>query len=279
MSELPFDFEIPFEVFEKADEEPGKQRRIGGLASVETKDKQEEILIQDGLDFSEFETNGWFNDNHSRETTGILGYPDGKAKYVKKGEILPTGKTAPAAGHWVEGYLLGTKKADEIWELGNALQKTNRRLGFSVEGKIKRRSDKNSKVVVKAKVRNVAITGCPVNTDATMDVLTKSLIAVGNADPGEVEKALGMGHPSVDAPVGPQTGEGAGQVITRESLESDEKETVGKKRKKKKKKETKKSLTNEEARAWVKARLPRATDNQVDRVLELTRAMKRSGKI
>ena len=283
---LPFDFEIPFEVFEKADAVQGKQRRIGGLASVQTKDRQEETILQRGLDFTDFVRNGWFNDNHSKLTTDILGYPDTDTppRFVKKGQVLPSGRTAKEDGHWVEGYLLDTEKANKVWELGQALQKTNRRLGFSVEGKILQRAGRDNKTIAKAIVRNVAITNCPVNVDATMDILAKSLEAVERSelDAGEdVQKTLGMGTATPgQGPVGPKTGMGAGQVLTRESLEHGKpRKNLNKKKKKDEEEETKKSLTDKEARAWLKARLPRATTAQVQRVVELTRRLKRAGKL
>src|SRR4030042_346664 len=37
--ELPFHFEMPMSVFEKASAPEGQRRRIGGIASVETKDR------------------------------------------------------------------------------------------------------------------------------------------------------------------------------------------------------------------------------------------------
>ena len=280
-NKLKFDFELPIEAYEKADAEPGKQRRIGGLASVETKDRQDETILQRGLDFSDFLKNGWFNDNHSKVTVDILGYPE-KTQYIKKGQNLPSGKKAPADGHWVEGYLLDTEKADRVWELARALQKTNRRLGLSVEGKIRKRMGPANKTIAQALVRNVAITNCPVNTDSTMDILAKSLEVVENTDPDELEKMLGMGTPTPGgAPTGPKTGEDAGQVLATESLEQDAKPRVALKEEddEKDKDKTKKSLSDTEIRAWLQARLPQASTTQLDRVVTLTRELKRKGKI
>jgi hypothetical protein len=280
---IPFDFEMPLEVFEKADASEGKQRRIGGLASVGTKDRQDETIIQRGLDFSDFVANGWFNDNRSKVTTDILGYPDGDTppKYVQKGTMLPSGRIAKGDGHWVEGYLLNTEKADRIWELGQALQKTNRRLGFSVEGKIQKRIGPDNRTIAKALVRNVAITNCPVHPDARMEILAKSLVAVEQSDPDELEKMLTMGTATPgQAPTGVKTGEGAGQVLAPESLEQDSKPPVVLKDKEDEEDEkTKKSLTDSEVRAWFKARLPKANSTQLDRVVVLTRALKRAGKL
>ena len=148
-SELPFDFEMPLHVFEKADAGAGKTRRIGGVASLDSDDRQQEVVLQSGLNWQDFNKNGWFNDNHSKKTVDILGYPDGPARYFRKGQALPSGEKAKANCHWVEGYLLDTPKAVEVWELGKALAKTHRRLGLSVEGKIFRRQGIGNKVIAR----------------------------------------------------------------------------------------------------------------------------------
>lgn len=149
-SEIPFRVEMAAEVFEKAGE-PGKERRIGGIITTESADRQNEVVLQRGLDFSEFLANGWFNDNHSKATTDIVGYPIRVEKTVYNGK--------PA--HRVEGYLIaGHEPSDKIWKLAQALQKTGRRLGFSIEGGIGRREGPDGRTIAQAKVREVAITKC-----------------------------------------------------------------------------------------------------------------------
>lgn len=206
-----FHFDLDVEVFQKSGE-GDKDRRIAGFVTTDDLDQQGEKLVQTGLDFEHFLTKGWFNDNHSRETTGIVGYPE-TAELRKKGD---------RQGWYVEGYLLkGTKRADEIWELANALQKSGRRLGFSVEGQIHERSGSGSKTIAKATVKNVAITNCPVNDKTSLEVLAKSL--------DSLDKALQMGPAQ---PGGPTPGEaipGHGATLAPESLETS-------KRKKRKKK-------------------------------------------
>lgn len=294
---IPFNFEMPMSVFEKADAPAGQRRRIGGIASIETEDKQDETVLARGLDFSDFRKNGWFNDNHSKATDGILGYPE-DTQLFQKGDELPDGQVAEAPGHWVEGFLLeGHPPADRIWGLAKSLQKTHRKLGFSVEGKVLKRTGMHKgghKVVAKAKVRNVAITGCPVNTGATMGILAKSLQAVEAADDNyedtllqqihdkveALSKALGMGAATGPTPpAGPQTGAGSGQVITGQSLEQDDDpprvvEAGSTSEDDNGKKTVKKSMPYETAIRWVMGRLPNATRNQARRIVELTKKRK-----
>lgn len=283
--ELPFDFEMPFSAFEKADAPDGTERRIGGLASVQTEDRQKETILARGLDFSDCIANGWINDNHSRETDGVVGYPEA-TQYYHKGEKLPDGEIAPGDGHWIEGYLLKNwERADRIWKLAKALQKTKRRLGLSVEGKIFKRIGPNKKTIAKALVRNIAITNCPVNVHARMQILAKSLQVVEQTEPDLLERALAMGTPTPgESMTGPKTGEGAGQVLTGESLETgkikkqlkDKEEKDKKDKKDKGEGEAKKSF---DAVAWVQTKFPGATAVQAQRFVELTKKLKGQNRL
>jgi hypothetical protein len=284
LSDLPFDFEVPITFFEKSDAEPGKQCRIGGVITTENPDRQAEVILQRGLSFDDFLTYGWYNDNHDKSAEGILGYPEA-VQFFQKGAVLPNGQTMPADGHWAEGYLLDTKKAKKIWELGKALQRTNRRLGFSVEGSIQKRTGPLRKTIAKAKVKNVAITHVPVNGDTKLELLAKSLTAVEQSDPSELEKTLGMGTPAVPggSPTGegPKTGADAGQVLARQSLESEQRLLFGNKKDDDEEEENKvkKALTDNEAVVWLLQKRPNLTPEICKRIVTLTKALKRQGRI
>lgn len=287
MGALPFEFEVPISFFEKADAEPGRTKRIGGIITTESRDRQGEVILQRGLDFTDFLTYGWYNDNHSKQTTDILGYPE-KVSFFQKGQRLPDGQVAKADGHWAEGYLVDTDKANKVWELGKALQKSGRRLGYSVEGAIDKRTGPGRKVIAKARVKNVAITNCPVNGDSRLEILAKSLMAVEamESDEENLEKALGMGAATPGVAIatqGPQTGMGAGRVLVGQSLETDDQPSMfddtdddeGKKRKRK----VQKSMSVDEAVAWVRSRLPHASLETVGRIVDVTLALKRGGQL
>lgn len=165
---------IELSAFEKAGE--SNPKRIGGLITTESRDQQGERVLQDGLKFDYFLKRGYFNDNHGKRPSDVLGVPQ-KVKRVKKGDVLPDGSIAKANGHWAEGYLLEDyKPAQEIWELARALQKTpDRKLGFSIEGKVLSRAD-DGKTIAEAEVHHVAITHCPVNAETSLTALAKSLV-------------------------------------------------------------------------------------------------------
>lgn len=134
---------------------------IKGYASTQVRDRQDEEIVQKGLDISEFTEYGWLNYDHDNKQ--IIGYP------IKSGtRITPD-------GFFVEGELLkGVPLADRIWELAINLQKSKapRKLGFSVEGNVLER-DKNNRIL-KAKIYNVAVTPTPVNPTATWEAVVKS---------------------------------------------------------------------------------------------------------
>lgn len=182
--------EVQF-IEKSGDEDKFNSRQISGIMSTERKDRQGEVLKADGLDFKDFLTHGHFNDNHSQATSAIIGYPESVNHHNDLGHLDP--KLSGVAGWTCTGYVLkGTSRSDGIWELAKSLMAVpNKKLGFSVEGKVERRADKT---IEKARIRNVAITNCPVNTDCSWNVLEKSF------HDGEFAKMMMAGGGSVLAP-------------------------------------------------------------------------------
>lgn len=196
MPQSDFNIFVPLEAFEKDGD-----LRIRGVITTEHRDREGEIVLQDGLDFTEFTKSGYFNDNHSKGTAqgAVLGYP----LDIRKG-VTSDGKKC----HYVEGVLYKDyEPAREIHALAQAMQKDPRRarkLGFSLQGKIRSRSGEKriakslpdgsvryvGDVVNKAIVRHVAITHSPVNEYTGLEALTKALTAgaaieAPAASPGE----------------------------------------------------------------------------------------------
>lgn len=166
---------------------------LGGYSSTASLDRQGEEVFQKGLDFSEFVQWGWYNDNHQQHTAAAVGVPT-LAEY------------RPGKGWWTEGYLLrGITRALDIYNLAKSLAGTMRKLGFSIEGKILERLGNK---ILKAIIRNVAITNSPVNTDCTWDLLAKSWGSDLDV------KALSVGHARV--------ADSGGRVLVPEDLESGE---------------------------------------------------------
>lgn len=255
--------------FEDLSKAEGRTRRIAGVISTETRDRQQEIVIQKGLNFDNFLTYGWLNDNHSKDTDAVVGWPE-MVKSFKKGDKLPNGELAKSNCTWMEGYLMegdGTTRADKIWNLTKAIQKSSspRKLGFSIEGSVTKRMGPARKIVAEANVSACAITNCPVNTETKLETLAKSLTIVASLPDDldkleAVQKALTAGSGQANIGGGPVQGEGAGAILMPESLERDEKEEGVDKPKRK--------LSKAEAVAWVQTVLPNFRAEQVARLVD-----------
>ena len=210
MNKNLFSLWTPFETIEKAEgrtrhspnggDEEVMVGRIGGVISAETRDFQGETLFQKGLDWSYFLQYGWLNYEHAKGPENVLGHPESVTPTVCKGK--------PATK--LEGVLyLHNARARDIYRNAQAMEKAGneRRLGFSVEGQVQERFGKE---VRRARVLNVAVTAHPVNPDARLEVLAKSL------DGG----TMGYQHPAVPAagaplsPLVPQSLEDTPSVAT-----------------------------------------------------------------
>lgn len=234
-----FRFHVPI-TFEKAG--PDGSTMIGGICSTDDLDSEGERLLQEGLDFGPFLKSGYFNDNHGADTGAAVGHPT-----LAQLRELPGGRR----GWYVAGHLYNTQRGREIIELAQTLERSEsgRKLGFSVEGKVLDRDPSDPSMVRRAIVKEVAITRCPVNTNTGLQLLAKSL-SVGTA---------------VNVPRGvPVTGEGAGRVLSRQSLEG--KDTPAPEDDEKKKK--KKRMTKAEAFALLRQKTTRLSDAQIQTIVD-----------
>jgi hypothetical protein len=249
MHEIPFAFDVAAETFEKSDPgllESNRNRRIAGFVSTDHMDRQQETLVQEGLDFSYFLEKGWFNDNHLKETGKAVGYPE-----MADLRPLPNGG---GKGWYVEGFLLkGHPPADEIWSFADSLKKSGapRKIGYSVEGAILLRDANDPRTVLKAMVREVAITRNPVNAHTGLEMLAKSLSA-GHGHPA----ATTGGQPGDGGPMRVQSLEGRGKP---KEEEDEDAEKLKKKLRRMKKSEAIEMLMQSD---------PRVTRNFATRVVE-----------
>ena len=147
------------------------RRWIQGIASTSSRDLQGEIIDQKGIDFSYFLKNGFFNWDHKEGPDEKVGEPT-QCKLTKN-------------GLWVKGFLWKNKtRSDGIWEMMNSIASSgsSRRMGFSIQGKVKRRA---GHVIKECWIQDVAVTACPVNT-STWAEIAKSL----SLQTWDVNKAL-----------------------------------------------------------------------------------------
>lgn len=160
---------LPVDISKGDDAEPTKTK-IGGIISTDTVDQQGDTLLQEGMDFSYFLDKGWFNYEHQQGAEYILGAP------TKVESVSLDGKQATR----VEGYLLNDRpRAREIIDTAKAIERASlpRSIGFSVEGQVLARDADNPKLITRCRILNVAITSAPVNPDARLEVLARSLMS------------------------------------------------------------------------------------------------------
>jgi len=136
------------------------KRWIQGIASTSSKDLEGEVVEPSGIDFSYFLRHGYLNNDHKPGFENKVGQPT-ECRLTKN-------------GLWIKGYLFQNHKtADAIWELMNSLDSSgsNRRIGFSIQGKVKRREGHR---IAECWVQDVAVTTAPVNTTTWAEIV-KSL--------------------------------------------------------------------------------------------------------
>lgn len=179
--EVDFDFWIPAQIISKggeSGEDKSGKRWIQGVASTSKTDLQQEIVAQNGIDFSYFLNHGYFNNDHKPGFENKVGQPT-EAKITK-------------SGLWVKGYLFKKHKvADEIWDLLTSLEssESDRKVGFSIQGKVLQRSGNK---IEKCWIQDIAITPSPVNHHTWCEI-AKSLSA--KAWSFDDEKALAASGP------------------------------------------------------------------------------------
>jgi len=235
-----FEFFVPAQiVVEKGSKTSSKQkggkRWIQGIASTDSRDLQGEIVDQQGIDFTYFLKHGYFNNDHKPGFKNKVGQPT-EARVTKN-------------GLWVKGFLFEDHDvADEIWGLMHSLDssQSDRRLGFSIQGKVKRR---NGNRIQECWIQDIAVTPAPVNV-TTWAEIAKSLSAQ------RWEKSHSMLVQNTPA-------HGANSVLGVESLDGEEKED---------KDSASKSLTFEEAVSFLETShgLPRGAAEDVAKAIFMT---------
>jgi len=165
MKQDRFNFFIPGIEINKAKDKDGNEiMKVGGIASTAEKDTDEEYLDPSGYDTSYFLKNGFVNWDHRQKTGGpqfIIGEPT-IAKITPKNEFYIEAELYP-----------DSKLARNAYDLAKTLNNHSktRKLGWSIEGKVLARDEKNPKIVTKALITGVAITPSPKNGGTWLDIV------------------------------------------------------------------------------------------------------------
>lgn len=158
-----FNFYINDLTIEKAKGKDGREEMIlGGVASDDSVDTEQETLVPMGYDLSYFNKYGFINWNHKakEDPTKIVGEPI-------QGEVRGN-------KFYIQGRLYSdSEMAKGIYSLAKTLQKSgsSRKLGWSIEGKALERDPYNQKRITRALITGVAITPTPVNSNTFVDII------------------------------------------------------------------------------------------------------------
>jgi hypothetical protein len=174
---------------------------VQGVMTSDAVDEEDDSITPEGMDCSYFLTKGWIKYEHGNKPEQFIGEPI----EVKVGRFEHPTLMKSVNGIFVKGRLFAqrslTKSAIEAM---NDLQKSNtkRRMGWSIEGNVKKRNDKGK--IVKSVLRNVVLTMNPVNT-TTWAELAKSFAKDHELDI-DMEKAMDIAGA---AEITPQSLEGS----------------------------------------------------------------------
>lgn len=180
-----FAFWCPIEKSEDLDPTTGETiMKLGGIASTSDEDSDGEFLDPKGFDIKPLVESGVVNWHHQAkgQPGAIIGEPI-------KAEIRPEGL-------YIETKLYPSSKiACDVWELAKTLERDskNRRLGYSIEGKVVKRksNDVNSpdyKKIEKAIITGVAVTHQPKNPKTFANIIKGEIDELNDSDEVHVEK-------------------------------------------------------------------------------------------
>lgn len=143
-----------------------------GFASTPARDREDESVIQKGLNVSPMLSHGWVNWDHDRRQ--LIGVPT-------VADVRPHPRTK-SEGLYVEYRLVkGFPMAKTVYQMAKALRDENipRELGLSLEGQRKRVSKRGK--VEAADIYGMAVTPYAMNPETSTTVLAKSIL-FPNAD-------------------------------------------------------------------------------------------------
>lgn len=167
MDDEEFNLFVPLEEksFKKSSDGKEDTYLIRGYASTPNKDRDGDIVLPGNLNIKDFISRGFINYEHKQGDAYRIGVPT-ENTYID-----------PEHGLFVEAKLfMDNPYAQDMWNLSKSLAKSgsNRKVGFSIEGKLIGRDYNNPAIIKNVKVKNVAITTNPANPEATWDTFTKS---------------------------------------------------------------------------------------------------------
>ena len=165
---------LPIDKVSKSKDSETSNITVSGWASTPDQDLQGETIDSHGINADYLISDGWVDYEHDRDI--VIGFPT-------ENSFVDSNK-----GLFLEAELFGNDPhVQEIIKLYNNIKEAgaNRNLGFSIEGKVEERDGADESIIRKVNITGVAVTKNPANTEATWEVLQKSILN---------DKSLEAGH-------------------------------------------------------------------------------------
>lgn len=185
MSESELTFFAPLEIIEKSHEHEKSgiiDIKIKGVVSDDSKDFQGDVIPQDIIDFSVWDQNyGRIKWEHGGGAKSHIGFP---VKRIREGnKTIMEGRIYAVPGTpQYETAREAVGEIENIESFNKSHPESPKRVGFSLEGGIKR--DKNTNKILKVVVTNVALTATPINYN-TYAQMMKSLEIGAQINPAD----------------------------------------------------------------------------------------------
>lgn len=160
--EKPFNVYVPIDTVEKSGDDDNTYT-IRGYASDGKRDLQGESIDPSGIDASYLISDGFVDYEHDLDQ--VIGVPTKNTHVDNKGLFL-------------EAKLFkNMPQVQDIIKLYHNIKDNNidRNLGFSIEGNVIERDEDDESIIRQVQITGVAVTKNPANTDATWELVTKSL--------------------------------------------------------------------------------------------------------
>lgn len=188
MEDVDFNLFLPLDEqsFEKSSDDHGYF--IRGWASTPAKDRDGDIVLPKSLNIKEFIDRGYINYEHKQGDQYKIGVPT-KNTFID-----------PEKGLFVEAKLfMDNQYAKGMWELAQNLAKSgsSRKVGFSIEGKFLGRDYRNPSIIKNVRVKNVALTTNPANTEANWEAFVKSFTTGDDINPETMEGGAALRRQSL----------------------------------------------------------------------------------
>lgn len=167
MEEMKFNAFVPMDLSKSVStkEDTEQFSKVSGWASTPVLDLQSDIINPKGIDISYFKEHGYVNYEHNQDE--VVGFPTDNC-YVDVEK-----------GLYIEANLFkDNENVIKMLDLAEKLEKSGsgRKLGFSIEGAVKKRNVNDNRVIDEVTITGVALVKNPANPEATWESFVKSFL-------------------------------------------------------------------------------------------------------